>query len=67
MSRPEELAENLAVARGFVPMTANEQAALVARTAPLAADGRLEPFKTTTEFEGPHHKRQHQAGTPASR
>jgi hypothetical protein len=48
-------------------MTADEQAALVARTAPLAADGRLEPFKTTTEFEGPHHKRQHQAGTPASR
>lgn len=66
MSRPEELALNLAVARSFVPMTAEEQASLVARTAPQAAHGRLEPFKVTTEFEGPHHKRQHLPGTRAS-
>jgi aryl-alcohol dehydrogenase-like predicted oxidoreductase len=58
-----ELGANVAVARGFVPMSASEQAELVARVRGDAAQGRCEPFKTTTEFEGPHHKRQH--GEPA--
>ena len=63
MSRFEELRQNVALARGFVPMGAAEQAALVARTRGAAVHGRCEPFKSTTEFEGPHHKRQH--GVPA--
>ena len=58
-----ELSANVAVARGFVPMSDSEQAELVARARGDAAQGRCEPFKTTTEFEGPHHKRQH--GEPA--
>jgi aryl-alcohol dehydrogenase-like predicted oxidoreductase len=59
MSRLEELRENVALARTFVPLTEAEQATLVAQAAPAAADGRLELFKSTNEFDGPHHKRQH--------
>jgi predicted aldo/keto reductase-like oxidoreductase len=61
MSSLDELRENVAVARSFVPMSAVEQADLVARASGAAAGGRCEPFKSTTEFEGPHHKRQHDA------
>jgi hypothetical protein len=64
MWRMEELRKNVAIARGFVPMTAAEQASLVAKAAPHAADGRHERFKSTTDFEGPHHKQQH--ATPAA-
>jgi hypothetical protein len=59
MSRLSELQENVAVARSLVPMSVGEQASLCAEAAPVAADGRCEPFKSTTDFEGPHHKRQH--------
>jgi len=64
MSTLEELRENVAVARGFVPMTAAEQAELITRTREAAASGRHEPFKTTTDFEAPHHKRQHASPRP---
>jgi aryl-alcohol dehydrogenase-like predicted oxidoreductase len=59
MSRAAELAENVALARGFVPLSVAEQAALVEQAAAAAGDGRYERFKSTTEFESPHHKRQH--------
>jgi predicted aldo/keto reductase-like oxidoreductase len=61
MSSLAELRENAAVARGLVPMSGAEQAELVARAKDAARQGRCEPFKSTTEFEGPHHKRQHGA------
>jgi uncharacterized protein len=61
MSSLRELRENVAVARSLVPMSAAEQADLVARAKGAARQGRCEPFKSTTEFEGPHHKRQHGA------
>jgi len=59
MSSLDELRENVAVARGFVPMALGEQRDLVARARSAASGGRYEPFKSTTDFEGPHHKRQH--------
>jgi aryl-alcohol dehydrogenase-like predicted oxidoreductase len=59
MSSLEELRANVAVARSLVPMSALEQAELVAAARDTAARGSCEPFKSTTEFEGPHHKRQH--------
>ena len=59
MKTQEHLVQNLKVARALVPMTAAEQQALVARVAEAARDGRHEPFKSTTEFDGPHHRRQH--------
>jgi acyl transferase domain-containing protein len=61
MSSLRELRANVALARGFSPMSAPEQAELVARAKGTALEGRCEPFKSTTEFEGPHHKRQHGA------
>ena len=59
MSKMEELRQNVAVARGFKPMSAAEQADVVSRAAAAAADGRYERFTSTSEFDGPHHKRQH--------
>ncbi|HEY6548109.1 MAG TPA: aldo/keto reductase [Vicinamibacteria bacterium] len=59
ISNLEELAQNVAIARGFVPMNEGERAALVARAKETASDGRLEAFKSTQNFDGPHHQRQH--------
>ncbi len=55
----ENLAQNVALARGFKPMTGAEQAALVLRAKEAAADGRYEISKSTQLFDGPHHLRQH--------
>jgi hypothetical protein len=63
ISTLEELAQNVALARGFAPLNGSEQAALVARGREAAADGRYEGFKSTQNFDGPHHRRQH--GFPA--
>ncbi|MFZ5896308.1 MAG: aldo/keto reductase [Myxococcota bacterium] len=52
MDKPEVLEQNLKIARNFVPYTANEREALLARTAPQAAGGKYEAFKTTHEYDG---------------
>ncbi len=39
-------------ARSFRPLTSAELAALLARTAPAAAHGEFEPFKTSSIFDG---------------
>ncbi|QRN99788.1 aldo/keto reductase [Archangium violaceum] len=56
---PEVLQQNLAIARGFKPMTKEEMAALRNRVAPLAADGRFELFKTSMQFDGNEGREQH--------
>jgi len=48
----KQLADNLAVARNFVPMSATEHKALFDRIAAVAADGRYEIYKTTQNFDG---------------
>lgn len=53
------LAQNLAVARGFRPMSARAQQALRRRVAPLAADGRFELYKISAAFEGEEGRRVH--------
>jgi aryl-alcohol dehydrogenase-like predicted oxidoreductase len=45
------LAQNVEIARSFTPMTDEERAALLARTATAAGGGEFEPFKTTRQFE----------------
>ena len=57
------LRQNLRVARDFERMTAAELAALRARCAEAAADGRFELYKTTAKHEGPPGRKQH--GFPA--
>ena len=52
MERMEILEQALEAASTFKPMTSEEVAALLARTADAAADGKYETFKTTTGFDG---------------
>ncbi|HEX9241679.1 MAG TPA: aldo/keto reductase, partial [Anaeromyxobacter sp.] len=42
----------LRVASGFMPMAENDVTALLARTAPRAAGGGSEKYKTTTDYDG---------------
>ncbi|HEX8149373.1 MAG TPA: aldo/keto reductase [Pyrinomonadaceae bacterium] len=52
------LRQNLGVARGFAPMSAEEMESLRARCAEEAADGRFEYYKITNQVDGPIGKRQ---------
>jgi hypothetical protein len=51
--------QNLKVARNFQPMTADEMNALRERCRGIAADGRLEKFKTTKFYDGDIGREQH--------
>ena len=53
------LEQDLAVARGFQPISAEERERILARTARHAADGRHEPFKTSHDYEGNEARREH--------
>jgi aryl-alcohol dehydrogenase-like predicted oxidoreductase len=55
----QHLQEDVALARNFKPMTAAEKNALIEKVKEFAGDGRLERFKSTKDFDGPHHRRQH--------
>lgn len=55
----EVLKQNVAIARSFQPLSAEEQERLLAKVRPVAGDGRHERFKTTQFFDGPHHQKQH--------
>src|SRR5207248_10372068 len=46
------LSQNLAIARGFKPMTVQEMEALYKRCAPAAGDGHLEMYKSTMKYDG---------------
>jgi predicted aldo/keto reductase-like oxidoreductase len=53
------LEQNLRIAREFVPMTAEEQAAAVDKVFHHAWSGQHEPFKTSFQFEGNEARREH--------
>ena len=53
------LRQNLRVARGFAPMTAEEMQALRDRCAAAAADGRHETYKIAMGFENPESRTAH--------
>ncbi len=55
----ENLQQDLAVARGFQPLTEEELLAFVRRTQEDGKTGEHEQFKTTTRFDGPYHRQQH--------
>ncbi|HBY59139.1 MAG TPA: aldo/keto reductase [Solibacterales bacterium] len=55
----EHLKQDIALARNFKPMPADERQALLAKVRDVAGDGRHELFKSTKLFDGPHHRRQH--------
>jgi aryl-alcohol dehydrogenase-like predicted oxidoreductase len=58
------LHQNLRIARGFEPMSAQEMQALRDRCAAEAADGRHESYKVSGKHEGPVGRKQH--GFPES-
>jgi predicted aldo/keto reductase-like oxidoreductase len=47
----DQLDQNLAVARDFTPMSAEEQAGILRRSAAAAAEGEFELFKTTRVYD----------------
>jgi aryl-alcohol dehydrogenase-like predicted oxidoreductase len=53
------LHQNLAIARGFTPMPPEAMQALRDRVAEVAADGRLELYKTTTHYDAKVGRDQH--------
>ncbi len=54
------LQQNLAIAKGFQPLSSQEMTSLRGRCQELAADGRLELFKTTAMYDGAEGRKQHQ-------
>jgi aryl-alcohol dehydrogenase-like predicted oxidoreductase len=59
MDSLDVLHQNLRVARGFTPMTADEMRALRERCAPAAGDGRFEPYKLSLKFDNPQARWAH--------
>jgi uncharacterized protein len=53
------LRQDLAIARGFVPLSTTAMAKIRRRCARHAGDGRFELYKTTAMFEGPIGREQH--------
>ena len=49
------LEQAITAARTFIPMTAGQTASLLARTAPFAAQGTYEPYKTTHGHDGTYY------------
>jgi aryl-alcohol dehydrogenase-like predicted oxidoreductase len=63
MDSPRVLQQNVAVARGFRPLSARRIDAIRRRAAPYARDGRFELYKISVAFEGNESRRVH--GLPA--
>jgi aryl-alcohol dehydrogenase-like predicted oxidoreductase len=61
----EVLRQNLAIARGFTPMSASDMQTLRDRCAAYAADGHLELYKSTKRYDGSVGRDQH--GYPSSK
>ena len=53
------LKQDLAIARGLKPFGEQELKDLLAKVKPHAGDGRHERFKSTIDFDGPYHRKQH--------
>ncbi len=55
----ENLKQDLAIARGFQPMSEAQIADLLAQTKVAGSQGKYERFKTSKKFDGLVHRRQH--------
>jgi hypothetical protein len=53
------LEQNLAIARGFQPLSSSEMDNLRKQAKAYAADGRFELFKTTKKYDGNVGREQH--------
>jgi uncharacterized protein len=59
MDSPAVLQQNLKIASGFKPLSAEAMQATRERVRTFAADGRYELFKTTTKYDGKVGREQH--------
>jgi aryl-alcohol dehydrogenase-like predicted oxidoreductase len=57
------LHQNLAIARGFKPLSSDQMQALRDRCAPMAADGHLELYKSTKKYDAAVGREQHRYPT----
>ena len=55
----EHLQQDLALARNFKQLSPSQMTALEDRYKAEASDGRFELYKSTSLFDGPHHRKQH--------
>ena len=53
------LDQNLKILRGFQPLDEKEREAIEKRTVAMSGDGRYELFKSSKDFDGPVHRKQH--------
>jgi predicted aldo/keto reductase-like oxidoreductase len=53
------LKQDIKIVRNFKPLEGADLEALLARVKPQAGDGRHERFKSTIDFDGPYHRKQH--------
>ena len=53
------LEQNLAIARGFQPLSASEMDSIRKQAKAYSADGRFELFKTTKKYDGDVGRQQH--------
>jgi aryl-alcohol dehydrogenase-like predicted oxidoreductase len=60
----EQLQQDIALVRNFKPLNSAQMAALEARYKEEASDGRFELYKSTSLFDGPHHRKQHSFPLP---
>ena len=60
MESMEALEQNLAIASGFQPMSAQEMQSLRDRVKFWASDGRFDRFKTTKMYDGAEGRKQHE-------
>lgn len=55
----QQLRQDIELARNFQPMTEAERRHLLDRIRDAAGDGRHELFKSSKDFDGVHHRKQH--------
>ena len=60
IEKPEILEQNLKVAQGFTPLSADEMQKLRERAKPYAGDGRFELYKTSIKFDNPEARLAHE-------
>ena len=54
-----DLDQALKVGRNFKPLSKDELTAMRDKVKEVAGDGRHELFKSSKDFDGPHHRKQH--------
>jgi hypothetical protein len=59
MERLDVLRQNLRIAQGFQPMTADEMEEVRNQCRALAADGRFEHYKSSLQFDNPEAREAH--------